>query len=81
MYHMIFYYTISYYNFTYYGMLYYIYTKLKYVMFCDVTYTCCLQDIWLRRHVAALDSVVSLYCNPAELANKAFATDKVFLHF
>ena len=65
--------TISYYN-----TLHYI--TLQYIQFYEITYTRCLQDIWLRRHVAALDSVVSLYLNPADLATKAFTTDKVTLH-
>ncbi|KAL0040981.1 hypothetical protein WJX77_001111 [Trebouxia sp. C0004] len=43
----------------------------------DPTAKAIRQDIWLRRHVAALDSVVSLYCNPADLATKAFATHKL----
>ncbi|KAA6424772.1 MAG: hypothetical protein FRX49_05439 [Trebouxia sp. A1-2] len=43
----------------------------------DPTAKAVRQDIWLRRHVAALDSVVSLYCNPADLATKTFTTHKL----
>ena len=36
-----------------------------------------LQDLWLRRHVSALETVVVSYCSTQELASKSFAPDKV----
>ena len=36
-----------------------------------------LQDLWLRRHVHAIETVTATYCSSQELATKSFAPDKV----